>query len=238
MLNGFKAFILRGNVVDLAVGVVIGAAFGTVVTTLTEGLLTPLIAIPGEANFSELKFTLNQSEFLYGQVLNALVSFLLIAAAVYFFVVVPVNKLVDRRKTEPPVEATTRECPECLSSIPLGARRCAFCTAPVLVAATVAATVTGGAGASGLEGTEAEALGGEDPEGEAGGAAGLGGGLGAGPAAPAAEPEDQAEDGQGQQAEGGRAGEAVDGVAGDGAEEVAQGDVKLDEDAAPEDQGG
>ena len=135
MLKGFKAFILRGNVVDLAIAVVIGTAFGAVVTSFVENLLTPLISIPGKTNFSDLKFTIHKSEFKYGDVLNNLVSFLLIAGAVYFFVVVPVNKLMAMRKTEPDVLSTTRECPECLSSIPIAARRCAFCTAEVGAAA-------------------------------------------------------------------------------------------------------
>lgn len=131
MIKEFREFILRGNVVDLAVAVVIGAAFGTVVTSLVENLLTPLIAIPGEADFSELAFTVNGSTFGYGLFLNALIAFVMIAAAVFFFVVKPLNSVMSRLKTEPPVEATTRDCPECLSSIPVAARRCAFCTAEV-----------------------------------------------------------------------------------------------------------
>ncbi|MGI9032679.1 MAG: large conductance mechanosensitive channel protein MscL [Acidimicrobiales bacterium] len=131
MLKDFKAFLLRGSVVDLAVAVVIGAAFGTVVTALVRDLITPIISIPGKADFSSLTFTLNGSVFRYGDFLNAVISFVSIAAAVFFFVVRPVNALMARRKTEPDVESTTRDCPECLSSIPLGARRCAFCTANV-----------------------------------------------------------------------------------------------------------
>ncbi len=131
MLQEFKQFVLRGNVIDLAVAVVIGAAFGAVVDSFVEDMLTPLISIPGETNFAELTATVRESEFRYGEFLNALISFVLIAAAVYFFVVVPLNKLMARRKTEPEVESTTRQCPECLSSIPLAARRCAFCTATV-----------------------------------------------------------------------------------------------------------
>lgn len=131
MLKGFKAFILRGNVMDLAVAVVIGAAFGAVVDSLVEDLLTPLISLPGETNFGDMQATVRGSVFRYGEFFNELISFLLIAAAVYFFVVVPVNKLMARRKTEPEVESTTRQCPECLSSIPNEARRCAFCTATV-----------------------------------------------------------------------------------------------------------
>ncbi len=131
MLKDFKAFLLRGNVVELAVAVVIGAAFGRVVTSLVENILTPIIGIPGEADFSTLDFEINGSVFRYGDFINAVISFLSIAAAVFFFVVRPVNQLMARRKTEPDVESTTRDCPECLSSIPVAARRCAFCTAQV-----------------------------------------------------------------------------------------------------------
>ena len=131
MLKEFKAFILRGNVVDLAVGVVIGAAFAAVVTALVEGIFTPLLAIPGETNFGELSFTIGGGEFRYGEVINAIISFLVIAAAVFFLVVKPVNALMARRKTEPDVESTTRDCPHCLSSIPVGASVCAFCTRDV-----------------------------------------------------------------------------------------------------------
>ena len=130
ILKDFKQFLLRGNVVDLAVGIVIGAAFGAVVTALVADLLTPLIAaIAGKHDFSALTFTINGSRFLYGDFINALIAFISIAAAVFFFVVRPVNALMARRKTEPPVDETTRQCPECLSEIPVAARRCAFCTA-------------------------------------------------------------------------------------------------------------
>ena len=134
MLSGFKQFILRGNVVDMAVGVVIGAAFASVVGALTKGLLTPLIAALVKApDFSALKFTLNGSTFLYGEFLNALISFLLVAAAVYFFVVTPINALVARmRKAPAPADPTTKKCPECLSEIPIDARRCAHCSQPVM----------------------------------------------------------------------------------------------------------
>ena len=131
MLKDFKAFILRGNVVDLAVGVVIGAAFATVVASFVENILTPIIGIPGTADFSARKFTISDSDFLYGQFLNDLIAFLLIAAAVFFFVVKPVTALMARRKTEPDVESTTKECPYCLSSIPVAASVCAFCTRDV-----------------------------------------------------------------------------------------------------------
>jgi large conductance mechanosensitive channel len=128
MLKDFKAFILRGNVVDLAVGVVIGAAFATVVTALVEGIFTPLLAIPGETNFGELKFSIGGGDFMYGRVINAIISFVVIAAAVFFFVVKPVNALMARRKTEPDVESVTKECDYCLSNVPARAMVCAFCT--------------------------------------------------------------------------------------------------------------
>jgi large conductance mechanosensitive channel len=133
MLSGFKQFILRGNVVDLAVGVVIGAAFGSVVTAFTKDLLTPLIAaIAGKPDFSAINFTINGSVFPVGDFINAAVSFFLVAAAVYFFVVTPLNALVTRmRKAPAPADPTTRKCPECLSEIPIDARRCAHCAQPV-----------------------------------------------------------------------------------------------------------
>ncbi len=131
MLKEFKAFVLRGNVVELAVAVVIGAAFGAVVSSAVDHLFTPLIGIPGGADFQEWQFDINGSTFFPGLFVNALIAFLSIAAVVFFFVVRPLNKLMARRKTEPDVESTTRDCPECLSSIPLGATRCAFCTAVV-----------------------------------------------------------------------------------------------------------
>jgi large conductance mechanosensitive channel len=132
MLSGFKQFILRGNVVDLAVGVVIGAAFGAVVTALTKDLLTPLIAaLVGKPDFSSIQFTVNGSVFLLGDFINAIISFLLIAAAVYFFVVTPLNALMARvKKTPVPADPTSKKCTECLSEIPIDARRCAFCTQP------------------------------------------------------------------------------------------------------------
>jgi large conductance mechanosensitive channel len=134
MLSGFKQFILRGNVVDLAVGVVIGAAFGGVVTALTKDLLTPLIAAIVKApDFSGLKWTLNGSTFAYGDFVNTLISFILVAGAVYFFVVTPINALIARTRKDPaPADPTTKKCPECLSEIPLDARRCSFCAQPVM----------------------------------------------------------------------------------------------------------
>jgi len=132
MLKDFKTFLLRGNVVDLAVGIVIGAAFGAVITAFVAAFLTPLIAImAGKADLSRLTFSAGGSAFPYGAFLNALIAFVLIAAAVFFLVVRPVNRLAEQRRTETPVEATTRECPQCLSSIPKAATRCAFCTAEV-----------------------------------------------------------------------------------------------------------
>ena len=131
-MKDFKEFLLRGNLVDMAVGIVIGVAFAAVVTALVTDLITPLIAaIGGQPNFAGLKFRVNGSEFLYGAFVNALIAFLVIAAVVFFLVVKPVNHLMNRRRTEPEVESTTRECPQCLSRIPVGARRCAFCTSEV-----------------------------------------------------------------------------------------------------------
>jgi large conductance mechanosensitive channel len=128
VLKEFKQFLLRGNVVDLAVGVVVGAAFGAVVSALVKDLITPLIAAIIKApDFSGLYFTLNGSQFLYGDFINALISFVLVASAIFFFVVKPVNLLVARSRQESPVEATTKKCPECLSEIPIGARRCSHC---------------------------------------------------------------------------------------------------------------
>ena len=129
MLKEFKQFLLRGNVVDLAVGVVVGAAFVTVVNTLVKDILTPLIAAIAKApDFSGLSFTLNGSKFMYGDFVNAIVSFLLVASAVFFFVIKPMNLLVERSRKGPPADPTTKKCPECLSEIPLGAKRCSFCT--------------------------------------------------------------------------------------------------------------
>jgi large conductance mechanosensitive channel len=132
MLKGFKQFLLRGNVVDMAVGIVVGAAFGAVVTGFVKDLMTPFIAaIVKQPDFSALTFTINGSKFLYGEFVNAAVSFLIIAAAVYFFVVLPMNTLIARTKKDEPAPApTTKKCTECLSDIPIGARRCAFCTSP------------------------------------------------------------------------------------------------------------
>lgn len=133
MLRGFKDFVLRGNVLDLAVAVVIGGAFGAVVAALVKDLLTPLIgAVVGQPDFSAFTVTVNGSTFLIGDFLNAVISFLLIALAVYAFVVVPVNALMARRRRgEAPTDPTTKKCGECLSEVPVAARRCAFCTSPL-----------------------------------------------------------------------------------------------------------
>jgi large conductance mechanosensitive channel len=133
MLKGFKEFILRGNVVDLAVGVIIGASFGTVVNAVVKDLLTPLIAALVTApDFSNLSFALNGSTFRYGDFFNALIAFLIVVATVYFFVVLPINALIEKTKKSPtPVDPTTKKCPECLNEIPIAARRCGFCTSVV-----------------------------------------------------------------------------------------------------------
>ena len=130
MFKGFKQFILRGNVLDLAVAVVMGAAFGAVVTALVKDLLTPLIAAVAKApDFSAVSFQVNGSKFLIGDFINSLISFLLIAVAVYFFVIMPVNALMARlNRGEAPPDPTTKKCPECLSDVAIGAKRCAFCT--------------------------------------------------------------------------------------------------------------
>jgi large conductance mechanosensitive channel len=135
MLRDFKAFILRGNVVDLAIGVAIGAAFASVVGAFTTGIITPLLAIPGsKSNFVKYTATFFGSKFAYGLVVDALIRFVMTAAVLFFLVVVPVNKLMARRKTEPDVEATTRDCEHCRSSIPRAATVCAFCTRDVVPA--------------------------------------------------------------------------------------------------------
>lgn len=128
MLKEFKQFLLRGNVVDLAVGVVIGAAFGGIVTALVTDLLTPFIsAIAKLPDFSGLSFIINDSKFMYGHFLNTLISFILVATTVFFFIVKPMNILVNRSKKGPPADPTTKKCGECLSEIPIEARRCAHC---------------------------------------------------------------------------------------------------------------
>jgi large conductance mechanosensitive channel len=132
MLKEFREFILRGNLVDLAVAVVLGTAFGAVVAAFVANIVTPLIAaIGGKPDFSDLQFTINGSHFMYGAFINALITFLTIAAVVFFFVVKPMNALMARRKVDTAADTPTRACPECLSDIPAAATRCAFCTAQV-----------------------------------------------------------------------------------------------------------
>jgi large conductance mechanosensitive channel len=128
-MSGFRKFLLRGNVVDLAVGIVIGAAFGAMVTAFVAGFITPLVGLAAGStgDFSKKGFTVSHVTFPYGGFITALVSFVLIAAAVYFFVVVPVNRLMDRFKPAPDEPTPTKDCSECLSSIPAAARKCAFC---------------------------------------------------------------------------------------------------------------
>jgi large conductance mechanosensitive channel len=130
-MKDFKAFLLRGNVVDLAIAVVVGAAFGAVVTALVRDLITPLLAIPGKTEFQSLHFTIRHSVFSYGDFINNVIAFVSIAAVVFFFVVKPINALMALRKTEPDVESTTKDCQHCLSSIPRQATVCAFCTRDV-----------------------------------------------------------------------------------------------------------
>jgi len=127
MFKGLREFVLRGNVVDLAVGVVIGAAFGAVVTAFVKDLLTPVIAaIAGKPDFAGFYFEVNGAKFLYGDFINAIIAFLLVAAAVYYFVVLPVNGLMKRFEKQ--ALPDKKKCPECQSDIPLAARKCAFCT--------------------------------------------------------------------------------------------------------------
>jgi large conductance mechanosensitive channel len=129
MLKEFRQFILRGNLVDLAVAVVVGTAFTALVNQFVKSIVTPLIAaIFGKPNFSNLAFTINDSRFTYGDFLNALITFVIVAAVMFFLVVKPVNTLLERFRPEPKVDQETRECPECLSDVPAGAKRCAFCT--------------------------------------------------------------------------------------------------------------
>ena len=132
MLKEFRAFILRGNLVDLAVAVVIGTAFTVLVNAMVKDLITPLIAaVVGQHNFSGYAFTINGSRFRYGDFINALITFITVAFVMFYLVIKPMNALIDRFRPEPPVDKETRECPECLSDIPVGAKRCAFCTSDV-----------------------------------------------------------------------------------------------------------
>ena len=131
-MKDFREFLLRGNLVDMAVGVVIGLAFAAVISALVADLVTPLIAaIGGQPDFAGLKFRVNGSQFLYGAFINALLAFVIVAAVLFFLVIRPVNALMRRRATEPEVASTTKPCPHCLSQIPIGATKCAFCTADV-----------------------------------------------------------------------------------------------------------
>jgi large conductance mechanosensitive channel len=131
-MNDFKQFLLRGNVVDLAVGVVMGAAFGTVVAALVKDFITPLIAaLFGKPDFGAIAFTFNGTTFPVGDFINALVAFVLVTIAVFFFVVKPINHLIEMSRSEPPADPTTKKCGECLSEVPIGAKRCAFCTSPL-----------------------------------------------------------------------------------------------------------
>ena len=133
MLRDFKTFLLRGNVVDLAVAVVVGAALLAVVQALVADIFTPLIAaIFGQPDFSALDFTINESKFTYGHLINAVIAFVIIASVVFFFIVTPVNALIERSRREPTPDPTTRKCPECMGEIPIGARRCMHCTSPVV----------------------------------------------------------------------------------------------------------
>jgi len=137
LIKEFRQFLLRGNVVDLAIAVVIGIAFGAVITALVKDILTPLItAIAGKQDFSNLTFMLHKSIFRYGDFINVLIAFVLVAAAIFFFVVLPINRLIARSRKQPPADPTTRKCPECLSEIPIEARRCAHCTSVVPPVAT------------------------------------------------------------------------------------------------------
>jgi large conductance mechanosensitive channel len=144
LADEFKQFLLRGNVIDLAVAVIIGAAFGAVITAFVEDLLTPLIAaFGGEPDFSGLTFAINESVFRYGDFINKVISFALVAAVLFFFVVKPVNTLISLSRREPTPDPTTHKCPECLSEVPINARRCAFCTSEI--GAAVAAVAASGA---------------------------------------------------------------------------------------------
>ena len=134
-MRDFKQFLLRGNLVDMAVGIVVGVAFAALVAALVADFITPLIAaIGGNQDFSSLTFSINGSTFRYGAFINALLSFVIVAAVIFFLVVKPVNALMARRHSEPPADPTTRQCPECLSEVPLAARRCAFCTSELTAA--------------------------------------------------------------------------------------------------------
>src|SRR6476646_10344874 len=130
-MRGVKKFLLRGNLFDLAVAVVIGAAFGVLITALVADFITPLLAaIGGKPEFGKLSFTVTQSHFLYGHFINALIPFLILAAVIYFLVIVPVGRLMERYKPTAEEPPPVKDCTECLSSIPAAARKCAFCASP------------------------------------------------------------------------------------------------------------
>lgn len=130
MLSGFRSFIMKGNVVDMAVGVVIGVAFGNVVTALVKDMVTPIIgAFGGTPDFSGIVFTINKSKFMAGDFINSLISFLIIAVVIYFVVVLPMNKMMEKMQSGKSVDPSEKSCPECLSLIPIKAKRCKFCTA-------------------------------------------------------------------------------------------------------------
>lgn len=132
MLKGFRDFILRGNVIDLAVAVVIGQAFSAIVNALVKDLITPLLgALGGKKDFFTFAFSINNNKFLVGDFLNAVISFLMIASVIYFLMVMPMNKLAARMKRNEKKDPTEKECPQCLSMIPLKAKRCKYCTSPV-----------------------------------------------------------------------------------------------------------
>lgn len=135
-LREFKEFLLRGNVIDLAVGIAIGLAFAGVVGSLVDDLIMPVVAaLGGEPDFRTLDFTINDAVFRYGNFITVLVAFIILAAAIFFFVVKPANFLIQRSRNEEPADPTVKKCPECLSEIPMEARRCAFCTSEVGAAA-------------------------------------------------------------------------------------------------------
>jgi large conductance mechanosensitive channel len=135
MVREFKQFLMRGNVIDLAVAVVIGVAFAAVVNSAVNDLIMPVIAlIFGEPDFSNLTFTINDAIFRYGAFITAVVNFVLVAAAIFFLVVKPINALMERSRREPPADPTTMKCPFCISEVPVGATRCAFCTSELAAA--------------------------------------------------------------------------------------------------------
>ncbi len=135
MFKEFKSFIMKGNVVDLAVAVVIGAAFSKIVTSIVDGLITPLVGLAGDKDFDHLYWAVGKTKFMYGPVISAIISFVSIAAVIFFLIVKPMNALQARRnRGEATPDPTTRECPECLSEIPIKASRCAHCTAKVTAA--------------------------------------------------------------------------------------------------------